>query len=207
MRKIKLTYFDLKGLALPIRLCMYINNIEFEDKRVSHDVFKEIEDGLPFNQLPILQADDRILCQSNSILFYLSERSGMKCDDAYDQAFLVQLLECLADVPESLRNSIMETNKNEKIAMRETLSSNELPKMLVALDSMVQKTIDEEGHLMGNKLTIADLKLFGIIDHFKSGILEGIPTNIADKYTNLIKSYECVKKHPKVAEWIEKCET
>jgi glutathione S-transferase len=42
------------------------------------------------------------------------------------------------------------------------------------------------GFMVGDTLTIADLKLFWIIDWLTSGILDGIPTNLIDNYHNLV---------------------
>jgi hypothetical protein len=39
---------------------------------------------------------------------------------------------------------------------------------------------------VGNNLTIADLKLYWIIDWLTMGILDGIPKNLIDVFKNLV---------------------
>ena len=41
------------------------------------------------------------------------------------------------------------------------------------------------GFIMGNSLTVADLKLYWIIDWLTSGILDGIPTSLVDGFENV----------------------
>ena len=42
------------------------------------------------------------------------------------------------------------------------------------------------GFIVGKDLTVADLKLYWIIDWLTSGILDGIPTSLFDPYTNIL---------------------
>jgi glutathione S-transferase len=42
------------------------------------------------------------------------------------------------------------------------------------------------GYLVGNNLTVADLKLFWLIDWLTMGVLDGIPTSLIDGYEQLL---------------------
>jgi len=55
---ITLTYLDIKGMAEPIRLALFIAEIDFEDERISYEeVAKRRESGLlPHGQVPVLSA-------------------------------------------------------------------------------------------------------------------------------------------------------
>ena len=58
----------------------------------------------------------------------------------------------------------------------------------------------ETGYLVGNSLTIADIRLYLIISQF---VFVGIPENVLDSYKNVLKLVENVKNHPKIKEYYE----
>ena len=55
MANYKLTYFDLKGRAEPIRMLFELANQPYEDCRVPFDKWAELKPQFPFHQLPILE--------------------------------------------------------------------------------------------------------------------------------------------------------
>ncbi len=69
-----LIYFDDgKGRAELPRLIFLINEIPFEDKRVSFSEYKKMvhEGLLPFDQLPVLKLNNTIISQSCAIYCFL----------------------------------------------------------------------------------------------------------------------------------------
>jgi glutathione S-transferase len=53
----------------------------------------------------------------------------------------------------------------------------------------------------GDKISIADIRLYCILYTIKSGIHAGLPTNLADKYPHISKLYQAIDTHEKVASW------
>ena len=51
-------------------------------------------------------------------------------------------------------------------------------------------------------MTIADLAVWRLLGWLKSGLLDGVPTNILESFSNLNKMREGVYQHPKVKEWM-----
>ncbi|KAH6593426.1 hypothetical protein BASA50_007377 [Batrachochytrium salamandrivorans] len=74
------------------------------------------------------------------------------------------------------------------------------PEMLSDLDKVLEKHSAGKWSV-GNTLTVADLCVYVLIGLIKSDLWNGIPTNMADKYTCAHRVYEAVRTHPKVAEW------
>jgi hypothetical protein len=50
-KSIKLTYFDIKGVAESIRLAFTVGGIKFEDERLTREQFTAIKPTLPFLQV------------------------------------------------------------------------------------------------------------------------------------------------------------
>merc|ERR1719343_1871628 len=66
---IKLTYFDIEGVAEQCRLALVLSGTEFEDKRVVFSEWPAMKPTTPYGQLPLLQIDDGpTRTQSNAIL-------------------------------------------------------------------------------------------------------------------------------------------
>jgi glutathione S-transferase len=71
------------------------------------------------------------------------------------------------------------------MSMRRELAEETLPYWMGCLN---QQLLDNgsTGYLVGNNLTVADLKLFWLIDWLTMGVLDGIPTSLIDGYEQLL---------------------
>ena len=69
--KIKLTYFDIEGVAEPIRLAFAFAGVEFEDDRIKFPQWQELKPTTPHGTLPIMTIDDGpVITQSQAMLRY-----------------------------------------------------------------------------------------------------------------------------------------
>jgi glutathione S-transferase len=84
MELARLSYFDLRGRAEPIRLLLRATQTDFEDHRVvSTGEWAELKPTLPFGGLPIFESDGRKLCESHAILRHLGRvLAGVDGDEA-----------------------------------------------------------------------------------------------------------------------------
>eukprot|EP00922_Rhytidocystis_sp_ex-Travisia-forbesii_P007271 GHVS01010580.1.p1 GENE.GHVS01010580.1~~GHVS01010580.1.p1 ORF type:complete len:177 (+),score=31.95 GHVS01010580.1:150-680(+) len=75
----RLTYFNVKNVAEPIRLTFFIGGIDFEDIRLSWDEWSALKPKAPFGQLPVLQLpnSDEMISQSIGILVYAGMKTGL----------------------------------------------------------------------------------------------------------------------------------
>jgi len=96
MTKLKLTYFDFDGgRGEPARLALHIGGIPFEDERVNPKDWPQFRDRTPFQALPTLEVDGKVVAQSNTINRYVGKLAGLYpqddwqavlCDEAMDAA-------------------------------------------------------------------------------------------------------------------------
>ena len=96
-----------------------------------------------------------------------------------------------------------EWTKEEKLAVRKRILEQAIPKHLGYLEKQIED--NGTGWLVGDGLTIADLKLYyvgGLM--IQKGILDGIPATTLDSYPKVKENIEKVKSHPDVAAWYEK---
>ncbi|MBK8011095.1 MAG: glutathione S-transferase family protein [Deltaproteobacteria bacterium] len=79
MTRYTLTYFDVRGLAEPVRLLFAFAGVPFEDRGVSDDEWARLKPDSPLGQMPFLTVHDaegqghRIIPEMMSIVRYLAK--------------------------------------------------------------------------------------------------------------------------------------
>ena len=108
--RIRLTYLDIKGVAEPIRLAMYVGGLLFEDRRVSYDdvAVLRAEGALPFGQVPLLElmSDDGTVVERHAQSGALLRWAGRRVGWLYPPALRLRVdavEEALADIKMVLR--------------------------------------------------------------------------------------------------------
>ncbi|CAM9821514.1 unnamed protein product, partial [Laminaria digitata] len=110
-------------------------------------------------------------------------------------------LDCATDFGVNIRPSFMEKDQAKKMEMREDLAANFIPRWLASMEKQLAST---GGVYFAEKMTVADIMIALRIKGLKGGVLDGIPTTIADSYPNLIALHESVTGEPKIAAFIAK---
>ena len=93
----KLTYFDLAGKAEATRIMFDIAKIKWEDERLSHTDFSSIKDCLPNGQVPVLEVNGEVYCQSGAIFRYASKLAKLYPEDPLE-ALRVDMLSDQIDI-------------------------------------------------------------------------------------------------------------
>ncbi|CAH0477442.1 unnamed protein product [Peronospora belbahrii] len=199
--KLKLTYMPHPGRGEPIRLALFIGDVEFEDDRITREELATRKPSLPFNQLPVLEVNGEVVSQSLAILRYAGTLSGLYPTTdpvaAYRIDELFAILDNMFNYP-LWGASYREKDVEKQLAMRAELSSGMVPKTLRFLESRVIK--NKGPYATGANFTVADLAIHSVLLGFKSGV-PGFSKTIADSYTNLQRVFKQVAEHPKVVEW------
>ncbi|KAH9256747.1 hypothetical protein BASA81_005041 [Batrachochytrium salamandrivorans] len=141
------------------------------------------------------------IAQFNGILSYAGTLGGLyPAADPLKAALVDQVVLHIDDMNMAIFPSIIERDNNKKTLLRKDIVEKKFPEMLSDLDKVLEKHSAGKWSV-GNTLTVADLCVYVLIGLIKSDLWNGIPTNMADKYTCAHRVYEAVRTHPKVAEW------
>ena len=192
--KIKLTYFDMKGRAESIRLALVVGGVEFEDERIGGAEFMERKTSgkLTFGSLPVMEVDGEMFCESGAMLRYAAKIGGFTptCPvNAYRVDMVIEAID-------SLVSAAKKGNTSEGYAK---FVENDLPRYLGPIESLFAKS--EGLFLLGNDISIADIKMAVTVDIFKSGFLEHIPTDCTDKFTAISGLYTSVMEQDKIKKY------
>lgn len=189
---LRLRYFPFPGRAGAIRDAFNMGKIAFKDDFVSFDQFAQLRASgeLPFGGLPVLDvettAGNITSAQSNTILRFAGRLSGLyPVDDILKALKVDEALDLGEDINCLMGPSLHENDAQRKMAMRKELAEKTLPEWARYIDRLLVRN-GSTGFIVGDALTVADLKLYWIVDWLTSGILDGIPTSLFDGYANII---------------------
>jgi glutathione S-transferase len=204
---LRLRYFPFPGRAGAIRDAFKIGKVAFEDDFVSPEQFRErrASGEFPFGGLPVLDVETAtgkyFSAQSNAILRFAGRLAGLYPVDDLIRALKVdEAMDVGEDINQIMGPSLHENDAQKKMVMRKELAEKTLPEWAMYLERLLISN-GSTGFIVGNVLTVADLKLYWIVDWLTSGILDGIPTGLFDACPNLTawrknvtavrKSYDC----------------
>jgi len=90
---VKLTYFNARGVAEPIRMILKYKNVDFEDVRIEHAEWPELKSKQKWGVLPVFELDGQLYHQSYAITRFLgkkynlngaNDREAFLCDELTD---------------------------------------------------------------------------------------------------------------------------
>jgi glutathione S-transferase len=189
---LRLRYFPFPGRAEPIRDALRIGHIAFEDEHLTPDQFRDCRAAgeFPFGGLPVLVIEtsetSQCVAQSNAILRFAGRLADLYPVDHPLQALKVdEALDVGEDINCLIGPSLHERDTERRMAMRKELAEETLPFWIGCLDRLLAAN-GGTGFIVGSSLTVADLKLYWIIDWLTMGILDGIPTSLLDGFEDVM---------------------
>ena len=198
MPRLILTYFDFDGgRGEAARLIMHLGGIAFEDKRIPGKEWPAIRDNTPFQAMPVLAVDGKVITQSNTINRYVGKLAGLYPKDDWQAALADEVMDAVEDISTKISNTMGLEGEAKKKA-REALAAGPIPRFLQQIETRLKAGGGE--WFVEKRLTVADLKCFLWVRWLKSGALDHVPADIVDKHAPLLgKQFERVKIHPRIA--------
>jgi len=189
----KLAYWDIRGLAQPIRLLLEYTGTKYEDKfyvcgeAPNYDKscwFDEKQKlGMDFPNLPYLEDGDRKMVQSNAIMRYIARKNNL-CGETEEEKVRVDILE----------NQSMDF-RNGFVMMCYTDFDKIKPKYLEKLPSLLKQFsvfLGDRKWFAGDKITFVDFLMYELLDQhrmFESKCLDDFK-NLKD----LLDRFEALEK-------------
>jgi len=177
MPQLKLTYFDFDGgRAEPIRLTLAYGNIPFEDHRFAGSEWPALKNQFPLRQVPIMEVDGEIVTQSEPLLRYAGKLAGLYPENALEALHCDEAMATVEDIEQKIGPTFQMSDDEEKRKAREILVAGPIPLFIARLENMLK----ERGgrYFAGNRLSVADFKVYMWIRFLQSGKLDHVPTDI-----------------------------
>ncbi|KAF8785293.1 glutathione S-transferase Mu 1-like [Argiope bruennichi] len=166
-------YWDIRGLAEPIRYLLHFKNVDFEDKRYppgDRSTWEKVKFSLnlDFPNLPYYIDGNIRLTQSNTILRYLAGKYGLDGNTEEEKLRVSLAEQQITDFRDSFINVIYNENF-------EKLKPEFLPKVPAQL-KLVENFLGNRKYLAGDTLTYVDFMAYDTLDFY----LYLIPNVLAD---------------------------
>ena len=195
----KLTYFDVDGgRAEPIRIAFHAAGIGLEDVRLSFPEFMEQRGNFRFHCVPVLEIDGIQVTQSNAMCRYIGRLAGLYPENDIQALYCDEALGAVEDVLHHIVHTLALKDDELKLA-REKLVEGWLTIYLKGLNEMLDRGGD---YFADKRLTVADLKVFGLTRWLLSGDLDHIPTDLVGNVApRLVEHERRVSADPVVTEY------
>ena len=215
---IKLTYFDIEGVAEAVRLALVLSGTPFEDVRVQFPDWPAMKPSTPNGQLPIMTIggdDANVKTQSKAMLrwvgmtksktlyptekvFEIEEIIGILEDlqRAFMPAHYIGMRPASFGHPEGFQST--EEGKKLTELMRTKFVKEELPKYIKHLTDKME---NHGGPFLvaGTEPTVADCVAVPLLRSFTRGIMDHVDPHCLDAYPTIvtyIKNF-CALEHVK----------
>ena len=185
---LRLHYFPFPGRGGAIRDAFRVGGITFDDVHVPPDRFRDLKAAgeLPFGSLPVLDLESPAgtvrAAESNAILRFAGRRAGLyPTDDEVAALKVDEAMDLGEDLYHVIAPSIDEQDAERRMAMRKILANETLPRWAGFLERLLVAN-GRTGFVVGDSLTVADLKLHWVCEKLTNGSLDGIPLSLLDAF-------------------------
>lgn len=168
------------------------------------DEFLALKPSLPYGSVPVLTVDGFEYAQSAAILRYCGRLAGLYPPDPVEAVRVDEVVDTIVDFVAGLEKVGVETDPDDDetiVQMNLLKFVNEgVPKFLGGLDKRLQ-VFGEGSWAVGDQMTIGDLAIYVCMLNIAAGAFDHMTMRPMQAYKRIVKSFEMVKAHPKVASW------
>lgn len=195
---LKLSYFDIEGLAEKVRLALFMQGIPFEDERISFADWGQKKSEAKYGLLPLLHVDGKeIISQSGAMLRYVAR---LKSSTLYPEndVKLLEIEEVLGLADDfakawspclylGMRPQMFgypedhaKTDEGQALikSMREKFVAERMPEYMKYFTDLLANS----EYFCGSQPTIADLTLLPQLRAFQKGHIDHVPVTCLDEY-------------------------
>ena len=176
MPRSRLTCFDFDGSrGEAARLAMHLAGIAFEDKRIARSDWPALRDQMPYQAMPILEADGKVIAQSNTINRYVGKLADDYPKDDWQAAVVDELMDAVEDIIGQDRRHLRAQRRVKEKSARGA-GGGSIPRFLKQFQARLKEGGSE--WFVEKRLTVADLKCFVFVRWLKSGVLDHMPADL-----------------------------
>lgn len=201
MPTMKLTYFDIPASrGEECRLALTLAGLPFEDERLNREQWNARIPSSPYGALPYLTVEGHpTIAQSNAILRLIGSQHGLHPTEPWEAARHEALMGAVEDFRARLSQVTRIKDPEEKKRGREDLATGYIQQW----GTFVEPQIGDP-FVGGAAVNVVDLKLFVTMTPLLKGVIDHIPPTVFKAFPKLLRLFEAVKTHPKVAAWYAK---
>jgi len=198
MPEYKLTYFNCRYLAEPIRWIFAVAGEPFEDIRIEDDDWPEWKPKFNWGQAPVLHEDGKEMSQSSAIARYLARKFKLVGATDYQAYLCDQYVDHITDWRLQWYPVYCESNDEKRQEIVKQLMVEIFPKYLKKFNANVEASGGP--FLLGADYSWADFFLANFLEIFE----EYMPPTLLDGYPALKKQQTAVFGIPQIKAYLAK---
>ncbi|XP_067933710.1 glutathione S-transferase 1-like [Watersipora subatra] len=191
--QMKLIFFDVKARGEVTRLLFKLAGKDFIDCRLTMEEWAEFKPSTPKGQLPLLEVDGKVICESFAIARYVARELNLYGSSNWEAAVVDMIVESCSGLFEQGVRAYYAKTEDEKAEVTkktaEVLQSTE--KLAVQLK--------KGKFILGDEASLADTALYSIIEILQE-LLKDLKMDEYPTISELIKNYTEI---PAVADWLK----
>ncbi|KAF9311204.1 hypothetical protein BG003_007675 [Podila horticola] len=199
--KYTMLYLPIHGVVTALRAMLIMSGADYE---FAHPTDWSQEKSLtPFGSMPVLyeqasSGEILELAELSAIEFYVGQKHGWVGDNLWEQNLVRMYCSSTQSVFDKLVTTVVRAPKPHQDEMMEIFQQKILPEWVRFHERALMQN-GANGHYVGEKLTIADIKTASIIDNLVT--ISGDVFVSREKTPAIMAVYDAVEKIPKYAEW------
>ncbi|XP_011662551.2 glutathione S-transferase 1 [Strongylocentrotus purpuratus] len=206
MPNYKLTYFDARSRGEPSRMLFHLVGQKYEDIRYDFEgeewpKIKGDRKRFPLGQLPVLDVDGKLLTQSRAIYRYIARQfpGDYYGKNNVESSRIDEILGIVADIEIAITPAFESTDAAKREAEHVKCRDGTMKPSWDFISESLKK--GEGKYFIGNRLTLADVVIFNIIDFFLDSSV-GLKTYF-EPYPTLVKFYESIKNDSPLTQYLK----
>jgi len=181
-----------------VRLIFAVAGVEFEDERLTKEEWETFKPKTPMKGMPVLTIKDKgVVGQSGAIARYLARKYKLFGSNPWEELLIDEVCESINDVVTDVMKWFFEQDEAKKAEISKSIGETTIPKFVDFLRLRMKD--GQNGYIVGDKLSLADIAVFNIIDAMKSR-----GNTWFDTYDDVMAHYEKVKTNEGIAAWLGK---
>ncbi|KAF6020897.1 HPGDS [Bugula neritina] len=158
MSEIKLTYFNTRGRAEVTRLIFTQAQRKFVDNRIDREEWAKMKDSTPKGQLPVLEVDGMMICESAAIARFAARETGLYGSNNKEAAICDMVTDSIGEVAHAAINKMFSAKtEDEKNAADEKIYESLKP-----LEKLVAQ-YKKGTYVLGDKVAAPDISLYSMV--------------------------------------------
>ncbi|GBN67968.1 Glutathione S-transferase class-mu isozyme 1 [Araneus ventricosus] len=197
MAKPVLCYWNIRGVAEPIRYLLHYKKVDFEDKRYpaddpGYDQWQKdkLEVGLDFQVLPYYIEGDIKLTHNIAIMRYLGYKYGLTGNTSEEKRRVVIAEQQSVDFRDKLRSSV--TSKEFQATEKEGFLKTVQPML-----QQWENFLGDNKFVAGDDITYVDFMVYEALDHYRI-----YHESVLDDYPSLTAYFNRIKNLPEIQDYL-----
>ncbi|KAF9978144.1 Glutathione S-transferase S1 [Actinomortierella ambigua] len=204
-----LTYFKLSAMASTARDMLAYGKTNWKNNLREISTWQQEPVATPFGYMPMLEihnstGEDVVVSEQMVIDLYLAKKFKLLGKNDYEDVVIQAIYSSAQYVRERYSVGVAWTGENNKERGLDIFLRAHFPKWLEATEKVLQDNVKhggEPGYFVGNELSLADIHVANVVDHFSHQPTGKMILALIPKDSLVWKVIENVEANPEIKVW------